>query len=380
MSSTLKQASDVTHSPPSTPALAPRFTLAPATPHSERHTIHGYYTGSAESPDGSHVLYYTSATLEGHEGDLRVRDRLTGVETVIAENIVAEDAHRVACQQWASGGRRVVFQNLEHGTWVVGVHDLITGRTTVAARDRHLGWGHASSHLVPLSGLHWDPNSVRDLEFLDLETGEIRVVLRADAVREQYPEWVQRVFGNRPISLYFGNLSPNGKRIFFKVATPAGEANGGGGSSIRDGLLGYDLESERFLFLREKWGHPCWMPNSRHILNVRGAIIDSEDGSRRSLPNWPHISASHPSPSADARQFVTDAGWHHPNDPHIWEILIGNLLDGSSEVVFQFKDGGGAKSWRPPHAHPVFSADGRRIYFNASEEPYTQLHVLERVD
>ena len=364
------------------PGSANLFRLASATPRSQLHTIHGYYTGSPECPDGSSVLYYASATREGHEGDLRVRDRTTGVETVIAENIVAEDAHRVACQQWTCGGRRVVFQNQDQGSWVIGVHDLVTGCTSLAARDRHLGWGHASSHLVPLSGLHWDANSTCDLELLDLETGELRVALRAEAVRQQYPEWIQRVFGDRPISLYFGNLSPDGKRIFFKVAAPAPQDGGsaGAGTSIRDGLLGYDLEANRFLFQHEKWGHPCWMPDSRHILNVRGAIIDSNDGSSRSLPNWPPISASHPSPSADAGQFVSDSGWNHVDDPHIWEIVVGNLQDGSSEVVFHFKDGGGAKSWRPPHAHPVFSADGRRIYLNVSEEPYTQLHVLERVD
>lgn len=362
------------------PVLAPQFTVSPATTHTERHTIHAYFTGSPESPDGSSVLYYTSATREGHEGDLRIQDRLTGKETIIAEGIITEDAHRVACQQWTSGGRRVIFQHLDAGTWVVGVHDLATGETNIAARDRQLGWSHANSNLVPLAGLHWDAESCRDMEFLDLETGKIRPGVTAEAVRTRYPEWVERVFGQRPISVCAGILSPDSKRLFFKVAAPETGEFQSAAASVREGLIGYDLESNRFLFLLEKWGHPSWMPDSRHILNVRGVIIDSEDGSLRTLPRWPVMSGSHPSSAPDARQYVSDCGWHHVDDPHIWNIMVGSLADGRGKIVHQFKHEGGAQSWRPSHPHPVFSPDSQRIYFNSLDGPFTQLHVLERTE
>jgi hypothetical protein len=38
----------------------------------------------------------------------------------------------------------------------------------------------------------------------------------------------------------------------------------------------------------------------------------------------------------------------------------------------------GAKSWRVSHPHPVFSADGKRIYYNVNAGEHTQLHVAQR--
>src|SRR5438105_8718080 len=63
-----------------------------------RHVIHSYYCIEPESPDGRYLLYYTSGTADGEEGDLRIQERSTGKETIIAKDIHTEDAHRVACQ------------------------------------------------------------------------------------------------------------------------------------------------------------------------------------------------------------------------------------------------------------------------------------------
>src|SRR3954471_6000163 len=74
----------------------------------DHHSIHSYFNTSPESPDGRRVLFYASSAGDGHDGELRVRERASGKETVIARGVSCEDAHRAACQQWASGGRRVV--------------------------------------------------------------------------------------------------------------------------------------------------------------------------------------------------------------------------------------------------------------------------------
>src|ERR1700730_9509535 len=77
-----------------------------------RHSIHTYFNVSPESPDGRYVLYYTSITPEGHTGEIRMQERATGRETVLVRNLDCEDAHRVACQQWVSQGRKVLFHDL----------------------------------------------------------------------------------------------------------------------------------------------------------------------------------------------------------------------------------------------------------------------------
>ena len=39
-----------------------------------------------------------------------------------------------------------------------------------------------------------------------------------------------------------------------------------------------------------------------------------------------------------------------------------------------------ANSWRRSHPHPAFSPDGKRLYFNVSSGPWTQLHVAEAAE
>src|SRR4051812_35543695 len=69
----------------------------------DHHSIHAYFNTSPESPDGRYVLFYASRTATGHEGEIRIRERATGTETVLARGVNVEDAHRAACQQWVQG-------------------------------------------------------------------------------------------------------------------------------------------------------------------------------------------------------------------------------------------------------------------------------------
>src|SRR5687767_3190663 len=91
----------------------------PVTPHQDRHVIHAYFNTCPESPDGKYVLYFTSTTPEGETGDIRIRERSTGQETILVTGIAAEDAHRAACQQWSNGGKTVVYHDGRDGRWQV---------------------------------------------------------------------------------------------------------------------------------------------------------------------------------------------------------------------------------------------------------------------
>ena len=62
-----------------------------------RHSIHAYFNASPESPDGTRVVYFTSTTREGESGEIRILERSSGRETVVASEVIAEDAHRAAC-------------------------------------------------------------------------------------------------------------------------------------------------------------------------------------------------------------------------------------------------------------------------------------------
>jgi len=355
-------------------------TLAPVSPNTPRHTIHSYFNTCPESPDGTKLVVFASDDPTGETGDVVIRDRATGDETTIARSIHVEDAHRVACQQWASGGRRVVYHGQHGDEWLVWVYDLVTGQERVLARDRLAGWGTPDGDLVPLYGLHWSPGEHRDLELANVATGEIRAVFGVDAATAASP-WVAKTFGDRPLSIFFPVLSPNAERIFFKLASPAGGDPRSGKASDRYGLVCYDLAQRKVLLSREQWGHPAWHPDGRTVIESHNKRIDVETGEVNKIPELPDFGAGHPSVSPDGRLMVTDTLMDKLGGQRSdWGIVVADLQTGEMVLLDQFSGTGGARSWRGPHPHPIFSADGRRIYYNVNRGPWTTLMVAERSD
>jgi len=46
-------------------------------------------------------------------------------------------------------------------------------------------------------------------------------------------------------------------------------------------------------------------------------------------------------------------------------------------VLHRFDISRGAASWRKNHPHPIFSPDGKRIFFNVNDSDWTRLFVAE---
>ena len=319
-----------------------------------RHTIHSYYVCNPESPDGRRVLYYASTTANGHTGVLCVRDRASGEETVLVRDVNTEDAHRAACQQWISGGKRVAFHDVREGRWLVATVDVGTHEQTVLARDRQLAFGQPAGDLLPIYGCHWNPGEHRDLELLDAATGQRRTVVTAEAVLQNYGAWVDKEFGARGISIFFPVLSPDLKRVFFKIALGSGGDDfRSKNASHREGLIGYDLERDRFLFLREKWGHPAWHPDSRRIIEMGNLLIDSNDGAFGRIPDEPQLRGCHPSVSPDGTLFVMDGMLDSlGGKPGEWGVVVGDLRGQHYAIVHRFDNTRGARSWRKSDPHP----------------------------
>jgi len=352
--------------------------VAPLVPGAQRHSIHSYFNTSPESPDGRWVLFFTSTTSDGHSGEVRIRERATGTEKILASNVTTEDAHRAACQQWVSRGRTVVFHDLRDGHWVVVAVNAATGKQRILARDRMVGWGTPDGDIVPLYGPHWDANALRDLELFNVNTGEVRQSVTAAAVRRQYGEQIATRFGERSISVFFPILSPDAKKVVFKLATPSGGDFRSKAASDRETLLGFDLSANHFLFFRPKWGHPAWHPDSLRLINVPNLLIDAQTGKETAIPNLPAFPGSHPSISPDGALFASDTTLEKfGGTKQEWGIVAGDLAGTRYKILHRFPNDKGAKSWRVSHPHPVFSPDSRRIYFNVSAGQWTELHVAE---
>jgi Tol biopolymer transport system component len=122
------------------------------------------------------------------------------------------------------------------------------------------------------------------------------------------------------------------------------------------------------------------MPNSRDIVETSFTVVNSDDGASRKRPGLPPVGGGHPAPSPDGRLIVTDTRMDRfGGEKNHWGILLADATGGGSHLMlYSFRNNAGARSWRRSHPHPVFSADGRRIYFNVSDGKWTRLFVAER--
>lgn len=370
-------------------ALAPAFAGPPVAAWSNathravssvpgRHTIHTYFNVSPESPDGRFVLFYASKAADGQTGDVVMQRRETGEETVLARGVTTEDAHRAACQQWLDGGRTVVYHDCRAGRWTVLAVDRETLQERVVATDRQLGFGATSGALVPLYGCHWKPGDHRDLELADLRTGEIRTAVRAADAAAQAPAWADKTFGaGADLSIFFPVVSPDGRRVFFKLAKGSGGDNfRSSRASLREGKFVYDLEAARLVRFYPQWGHPSWHPDSKRILEKGNLLFDPDAGSAKKLAPIP---SDHPSFAPDGSSFVSDGKVSKADYAATGNlaVTVGSATTDEQARVDLFKATAGATSWRKSHPHPVFSPDGRRLYYNVNAGPWTELRVAE---
>src|SRR5271154_4284984 len=62
-------------------------TIKPVAPDQPRHSIHSYFNTCPESPDGKWVLFFTSTAADGQHGEVRIRNRASGEERVLAKDL-----------------------------------------------------------------------------------------------------------------------------------------------------------------------------------------------------------------------------------------------------------------------------------------------------
>lgn len=353
------------------------------------HSIHTYFNTSPESPDGQWVLFFRSTDPEAQKGDLYAAGFELGEMRLLAEGIETEDGHRVACQQWVLGGRAVLFHDLREGEWVVVLVDMRTREQQILARGRQLGFASPFGEWAPIYGPHWAPGEHRDLELVNLYSGEIRKAISIDTVKPAYEAssgagYFKEQFGDRPTSIFFPILSPDERRVIFKLSSPRIGEMRSAQASLRRGIFVYDLDAGKYDFVHGNWGHPAWHPDGGHVLNMWSqgpVLIDLESGqakAKSSMPDW-MSAGGHPSFSPDSAVFATDGVLTDPEKkPDWWGVAVGDFEGSDWVKLHEFDNSKGESSWRGSHPHPVFSADGKRIYYNVSDGQWTRLYVAER--
>jgi Tol biopolymer transport system component len=352
--------------------------ISPVSKVDARHTMHTYYLLNPESPDGRRVVFYASTEANGHIGQIVVLDRETGKEKVLADDVHTEDAHRVALQQWTLGGTAVAYHEVRDKRWRVVVVDVETGSKKIVAEDRQLAFGRGDGHTLPLYGCHWNPGEHRGLYLYDLKTDQLREPCKITDVEQKYGAWLQKEFGGKPTSIAFPAISPDHKRVFFKMAAGGGGNEYMGKVSQRQGIVFFDLEKNQLTAMREKWGHPAWHPDSFHWIEMGNILMDADGGPMTRIPNVPVLRGQHLAMHPSGKLWVQDGTTElQGGAPGEWAVMVASVEGNQFEYVQKFIGNRGARSWRVNHPHPVFSADGKRLYYNINADGYSRLHVAE---
>lgn len=348
----------------------------PVWPDQQVHSLHAYFNCCPESPDGRWIVLFVSDQPEAHVGDIALVERATGRTVILDHDVHVEDAHRQAMEQWCADGRYVVYMKRHHNQWQVVRADVKTLEKTVLFNGAQLFCGQSLLDEVPLYGMPWAPGEHRDLLMLNVRTGSHRTVLTLRQVLSDHAAAIDEMFhGHTPDSIAYPVLSPDGGRVFFKLSLVGDGQYRSGKASIREGLFVYDLHDGMPIGLYPSWGHPAWMPDSRHILRMN-VIIDTDTMQVREIPWYPSRSNSHASPSPDGSLLVMDvARDHFTQEEYHWAIVVGDMHDTWQHIHTDPVQRHGTTSWRPAHPHPVFSADGKRIYFNVNAGTWTGLHM-----
>lgn len=375
----------------STPSLSPDSLFSPA-PSSVRrpggfrpakitrvetpflNALHAYQGLCPWSPQGDRLLFCGFDSDNG-EASIVVRDLATGRDTVLGKTN-HYDYHTGAYQQWGLGGDAIVFRTKINGllgtTLVKFPGDRPVSQPLTGIRIRAMsasglhGYGH--SHTSEGDGA----------SRLNLATSEVEFFFRADEAARHLPgEW------REDCAFSLSHFVPNAAETlaFVKVSKP--EPHRRLPASLPDwgGFFVFDLNHRTFRCLGQRIsGHPQWMPDNRHILNVmqpldgsdnRWIVLqDAETADVRRLVDFPIEGPGHPVISPCGRYLATDA---YTADRLTCPVYLIDLETGRMNEIARFHHPTKVTDVYQPHTisrsnlHPVWSPDGRRLLVNANE-------------
>jgi hypothetical protein len=338
-----------------------------------RHTVHTYHGVNPWNRQGTRLLYLGFDALD--RGCIVVQDLITQRETVLAETDFL-DYHTAAKQRWILDDTAVVFAT--HGTggeqcpavvWLdrpgeIKLLSRLAGRgiRQICGDGRHAFGsaeeaGHASAAI----------------ERIDLLTEESEMLLTTAEALAVLPEELR----DTEASYFFNHSVFNDaeSRLFFKLMQ----------STPRKGtqfcaFYVMDVPSQEVrCFGNRVSGHPHWMPDGRHILNVKSprdgsdnrwlVLVDSETGADERLIDLPIEGPGHPSPSPDGRWIVTDAFTRDGTQSPIY--VIDRQTGAAREIARLPHHFQGGRPYDPSaitrgQPHPVWSPDGHGVLVNCN--------------
>mgnify|MGYP006280795853 CR=1 FL=1 len=350
-----------------------------------RNTMHTYQSVDAWTKAQDTLLYFAWDSPD--EKFLVVQDWPDGKETILAESTM-QDMHTGARQRWIFDDTAVLFRPNPDEHAIVELANPMRPRPVDAIQG--MGTRQVFDHgdeVVVMNG----PEKPAPIKVANLRTGAMRPILTVDdAVAALPPDLYD------PDCTYLFShpvFNRSRSRMFFKLLKSPGDP-------LRHcAMFALNVETHSLVCLgRRISGHPFWLHDDRHILNIKSlkpqvgdpsekystyhlVTVDSETGIDRPLFDFEFQGPGHPAESPKGRYIVTDT---FPFDKPCSEVLLfdnaENTVRKLASLPHSFKAGldTGADDIRRAQPHPIWAPCGTMILANCNmNATRMQLHLIE---
>lgn len=342
-----------------------------------RHILHAYHNECPWNPSMSHILYTAFDSVDG-PGFVVIQELASGEETVLARTELF-NCHTGAWTCWALDGRTVVF-----GTAVDGrpcpalaridspgkpiiLKQLAGYHLRSLSTDRRYLYAHDGGH-GPAPG---DASAVK----IDLEKGGKNPLCAVGDVLKVLPERLRF----HAVGYFLNHTVPNadGTRVYFKLMMRLPD----GGQKFNSFWV-LNTENRKLHCHGDRIsGHPAWLPDGRHILNIKHPMdgsdnrwivrVDCDTAEDERFLDFPIEGPGHPAVSPDGRSVATDA---FTSDGLVSPVYLIDTASRSGREIIRLNHRFEGKT-NPRAAndmrriargqpHPAFSPDGNSLAVN----------------